>query len=79
MAVPGLTKCRVRARAGKFTVELYPEHAPKTVEMFKKLVDSGFYTSQAGFYHNEPKYVLQGGGFLYDKPSPFGQLPVEYR
>jgi peptidyl-prolyl cis-trans isomerase A (cyclophilin A) len=66
-------------RAGKFTVELYPEHAPKTVEMFTKLVDSGFYTSQAGFYHNEPKYVLQGGGFLYDKPSPFGQLPVEYR
>lgn len=47
--------------------------------MFRRLVDTGFYTTEAGFYHNEPKWLLQGGGFLYDKPSPFGRLPVEYR
>ncbi|CAH0477121.1 unnamed protein product [Peronospora belbahrii] len=63
---------------GNFTVDLYPEHAPKTVEAFKKLVDGGFYLKDAGFYYNEPKFVLQGGGFLYDKESPVGNLPVEY-
>ncbi|TMW68716.1 hypothetical protein Poli38472_006184 [Pythium oligandrum] len=63
---------------GAFTVELFPEHAPKTVETFLKLIDSGYYTDRAGFYRNEPKFLLQGGGYLYDKVSPFPNLPVEY-
>lgn len=64
---------------GKFTLDLYPEHAPKSVETFLKLVDQGFYSSDAGFYRNEPNFVLQGGGFLAGKKSPFANVPVEYR
>ncbi|CAI5741299.1 unnamed protein product [Hyaloperonospora brassicae] len=64
---------------GPFTVELYPEHAPRTVAAFKTLVDTGYYLNDTGFYYNEPKYVLQGGGYLADKVSPIdGDLPVEY-
>lgn len=65
--------------AGTFTVDLYPEHAPQSVDAFKKLVDQGFYEKDAGFYRNEPNFVLQGGGFLAGKKSPFANLPVEYR
>lgn len=64
---------------GKFTLDLYPEHAPKSVETFLKLVDQGFYSSDAGFYRNEPNFVLQGGGFLAGKKSSFANVPVEYR
>ncbi|KAF0683040.1 Aste57867_24893 [Aphanomyces stellatus] len=63
---------------GQFTVELFPKHAPKTVAQFEKLVMSGFYKNNAGFYRAEPGFVVQGGGFVHDKPSPFGNLPVEY-
>ncbi|KAF1332092.1 Glutaredoxin, partial [Globisporangium splendens] len=63
---------------GTFTIDLYPEHAPKSVDTFKKLVDQGFYEKDAGFYRNEPNFVLQGGGFLAGKKSPFDNLPVEY-
>ncbi|POM65080.1 Glutaredoxin, partial [Phytophthora palmivora] len=71
------TMVQFTTKFGTFTVDLYPEHAPKTVDAFKKLVESGFYLKDAGFYYNEPKFVLQGGGFLFDKESPVGNLPVE--
>ncbi|KAI9908038.1 hypothetical protein PsorP6_003823 [Peronosclerospora sorghi] len=72
------TMVRFSTKFGTFTVDLYPEQAPKTVKAFKKLVEDGFYLKDAGFYYNEPKYVLQAGGFLFDKESPVGNLPVEY-
>ncbi|CAH0486500.1 unnamed protein product [Peronospora farinosa] len=72
------TMVQFSTKYGPFIVDLYPEHAPQTVEAFKKLVDGGFYLKDAGFYYNEPKFVLQGGGFLFDKESPIGNLPVEY-
>lgn len=72
------TMVQFTTKFGTFTVDLYPDHAPKTVDAFKKLVSDGFYLKDAGFYYNEPKFVLQGGGFLFDKKSPIGNLPVEY-
>ncbi|KAL7693293.1 putative cyclophilin-type peptidyl-prolyl cis-trans isomerase domain, glutaredoxin, GrxC [Plasmopara halstedii] len=72
------TMVQFSTKFGAFTIDLYPEHAPKTVAAFEKLVHSGFYLKDAGFYYNEPKYVLQGGGFLFDKKSPISNLPVEY-
>lgn len=64
---------------GTFTIELYPEHAQKTVEHFKNLVSSGFYSDgKTGFYQNEPNFLLQGGGFLSRNKSPHENVPVEY-
>ncbi|KAL4151837.1 hypothetical protein PRNP1_008774 [Phytophthora ramorum] len=71
------TMVQFSTKFGTFTVELYPEHAPRTVAAFKTLVDDNFYLEDAGFYYNEPKFVLQGGGFLFDKQSPVGNLPVD--
>lgn len=43
-----------------FTVELYPEYAPKTVANFSKLVDSGFYDGLT-FHRVYEGFMAQGG------------------
>lgn len=48
---------------GKFTLELYPEKAPKTVEMFLYNAKHGFY--EATIFHRViDGFMIQGGGFL---------------
>ncbi len=47
---------------GKFTIELYPEKAPKTVEMFLMNAKHGFY--EATIFHRViDGFMIQGGGF----------------
>ena len=41
-------------------IELYPEIAPKTVENFEKLVNSGFYDGLT-FHRVIPGFMIQGG------------------
>jgi len=43
-----------------FTVELYPEHAPETVENFIGLVSEGFYDGLT-FHRIIPGFMTQGG------------------
>ena len=46
---------------GTMTAELYPEKAPKTVENFLSLVDSGFFSGL--IFHRVIKgFMIQGGG-----------------
>ena len=45
---------------GTFTMELYPEYAPKTVENFIKLVESGYYAGTT-FHRVYPGFMAQGG------------------
>ncbi|OQR84606.1 hypothetical protein ACHHYP_13150 [Achlya hypogyna] len=63
---------------GDFVLELFPNHAPATVAHFEKLIASGYYLKNAGFYRAEPGFVVQAGGFVHDNPSPFGTVDVEY-
>ena len=44
----------------EFTVELYPEYAPETVENFKKLVSEGFYNGVT-FHRVVEGFMAQGG------------------
>lgn len=50
---------------GDFTVELYPDKAPKTVENFLEYVNSGFYDGTA-FHRVVDNFMVQGGGFTRD-------------
>ena len=45
---------------GTFTIELYPEYAPKTVENFLKLAESNYYAGTA-FHRIYPGFMAQGG------------------
>lgn len=45
---------------GEFTLELYPEYAPTTVENFVKLVRAGFYTGSK-FHRVVEGFMAQGG------------------
>ena len=45
---------------GKFTIELYPEYAPKTVENFLALVEDGFYDGTV-FHRVMDNFMAQGG------------------
>ena len=47
---------------GSFTIELYPEKAPKTVANFLAYVDAGFYDNTI-FHRVISDFVIQGGGF----------------
>ena len=48
--------------AGNFTLKLYPEEAPVTVENFLRYVEEGFYDGTI-FHRVIPGFVVQGGGF----------------
>ena len=45
---------------GEFTLELYPEYAPQTVENFVELVTDGFYDG-VGFHRIVDGFMAQGG------------------
>lgn len=45
---------------GSFVIELYPEYAPKTVENFIELVESGFYDGLT-FHRVVEDFMAQGG------------------
>ncbi|MCM1363738.1 MAG: peptidylprolyl isomerase [Faecalibacterium sp.] len=45
---------------GEFTIELYPEYAPATVENFLKLVNEGFYNGLT-FHRVVENFMAQGG------------------
>ena len=45
---------------GKIELELYPEHAPKTVANFEALVKEGFYNGRT-FHRVIPGFMIQGG------------------
>jgi len=66
--------------AGKFTVEVYPDAAPKTVANFNEYVKSGFYTGTI-FHRVINGFMIQGGGFdreMKEKPTR-APIPLESR
>lgn len=52
----------VTTTMGKFTLELYPEKAPRTVEWFLYNAKHGFYESTI-FHRVIDGFMIQGGGF----------------
>ena len=50
----------IMENGGEFTLELYPEHAPITVENFLSLVNSGFYNGLT-FHRVVDGFMAQGG------------------
>ncbi len=57
---------------GEITAELYPDKAPKTVENFLGLIESGFFSGVI-FHRVISGFMIQGGGYdegFADKDAP---------
>ena len=57
---------------GEMTAELYPDKAPKTVENFLGLIESGFFSGVI-FHRVISGFMIQGGGYdesFADKDAP---------
>ena len=57
-----LPTVEITTNLGKVTLELYPDKAPKTVEMFLYNVKHGFYDGTI-FHRVIDGFMIQGGGF----------------
>ena len=60
---PGNPIVRISTTLGDFTVELFKDRAPVSVENFLQYVADGFYTGTI-FHRVVPGFMVQGGGFL---------------
>ncbi|MGO4328388.1 peptidylprolyl isomerase [Cupriavidus sp. 2TAF22] len=62
--------------AGKFTLEVYPDAAPKTVANFMEYVRSGFYSGTI-FHRVINGFMVQGGGFDRDMKQKPTRAPIQ--
>ncbi|MGB7816128.1 MAG: peptidylprolyl isomerase [Methylotenera sp.] len=60
---------------GNFTIELYPEKAPKTVANFLQYVNDGFYENTI-FHRVINRFMIQGGGFERDLTEKNTRAPI---
>lgn len=60
---------------GNFTVELYPDKAPKTVANFLQYVKDGFYENTI-FHRVISRFMIQGGGFERDLTEKNTRAPI---
>ncbi len=61
---------------GNFTIELYPNEAPVTVENFLQYVDDGHFDNTI-FHRVIPGFVIQGGGFTPDMSQKPTRPPIK--
>jgi cyclophilin family peptidyl-prolyl cis-trans isomerase len=63
---------------GNFSVELYADQAPKTVDNFLRYVRNGFYNGTT-FHRVIPDFMVQGGGYTksYRKKTTRGPISNE--
>lgn len=61
--------------AGKFTIEVYPDAAPKTVANFMEYAKSGFYSGTI-FHRVINGFMVQGGGYDRDMKEKPTRAPI---
>lgn len=72
----GAPRVEVATNLGNFTIELYPEKAPKTVANFLKYVEAKHYDGTI-FHRVIPTFMIQGGGFTPNMTQKPTLVPVQ--
>lgn len=67
-------RATIETNRGTLVAELYEKEAPKTVENFEKLANSGFYDG-VKFHRVIPEFVVQGGD-PYSRDLPPGDRRI---
>jgi len=65
----------IKTNMGSFTVELYADKAPKTVENFLRYTREGFYSGTI-FHRVIANFMIQGGGFTPDMKEKMAHAPI---
>ena len=68
-------KVEMKTSLGSFTLELYPDKAPRTVENFLRYVKDGFYSGTV-FHRVIDNFMIQGGGFDVDLHEKETRPPI---
>jgi peptidyl-prolyl cis-trans isomerase A (cyclophilin A)/peptidyl-prolyl cis-trans isomerase B (cyclophilin B) len=76
VAVAANPQVEFKTNVGSFTVELYADKAPATVDNFLRYVNDGFYNGTI-FHRVIPGFVVQGGGFTKDYQQKPTREPVK--
>jgi peptidyl-prolyl cis-trans isomerase A (cyclophilin A) len=66
----------VETSMGEFTIELFHDRAPQTVDNFLKYVSESFYDGTL-FHRVIPGFVAQGGGFTSDGEAKPTRPPIK--
>jgi cyclophilin family peptidyl-prolyl cis-trans isomerase len=66
---------RFETTHGPFTIELFPQEAPVSVENFLRYVDDGFFDGTA-FHRIVPGFVIQGGGLTAEFQNKKTREPI---
>ena len=69
-------KVVVETSMGEFTMELFQDRAPQTVDNFLKYVSESFYDGTV-FHRVIPGFVAQGGGFTSDGEAKPTNPPIK--
>lgn len=69
-----MKRATIETNKGTMVAELYDDAAPKTVENFEKLANSGFYDG-VKFHRVIPEFVIQGGD-PYSRGGEHAKGPV---
>jgi len=69
-------RVELKTSMGAFTLELYPDKAPKTVANFLQYAKSGFYDGTI-FHRVIDGFMIQGGGFQPDMRQKSTRAPIE--
>ena len=69
-------RVELKTSMGSFTLELYPDKAPKTVANFLQYAKSGFYDGTI-FHRVIDGFMIQGGGFQPDMRQKAARAPIE--
>ena len=73
---PNVVRVAFGTNKGEFTLELYKDKAPKTVENFVGYVNDGFYTKTI-FHRVIDGFMIQGGGFDEAFKEKKTKAPIE--
>ena len=68
-------RVEVKTSMGSFTLELYPDRAPKTVANFLQYARSGFYDGTI-FHRVIDGFMIQGGGFEPGMREKTARAPI---
>ena len=77
-ATASAPRVQFKTSMGNFTVEVYPDKAPKTVANFLQYVKDGFY-SGTQFHRVIPGFMIQGGGMdaSFKEKATRAPVPIE--